>query len=118
MPRFLTTIRIDERTAPPGGSGPELQRRMGVLLEEMTKAGAWWRPPVSRRARRGVGSPGPGGRISYSNGPFTESKEVIGGYAILRCADEVEALAWTGRFLRIDEEHWTMTTEVRETIEM
>ncbi|CAM5416344.1 hypothetical protein SALBM135S_05075 [Streptomyces alboniger] len=39
MPRLLTIHRVDEKTAPEGGPSPELQERMGALLEEMTKAG-------------------------------------------------------------------------------
>ena len=118
MPRFLTMIRIDERDAPADGPSPELQRRMGALLEEMSKAGVMVETAGLTPTPQGTRVTWSGGEISYSDGPFTESKEVVGGYAILRCADKAEALAWTERFLRNHEEYWTITAEVREIVEM
>ena len=58
-----------------------------------------------------------GGKLSYTDGPFTESKEVVGGYAILQAKDKAEALEWTKRFLEIHEEHWTVTAELRQIVE-
>jgi hypothetical protein len=34
-----------------------------------------------------------GGSIAVADGPFTEAKEVIGGFWIVECADEAEAIA-------------------------
>jgi hypothetical protein len=118
MPRFLSMIRIDERNTPAGGPSAELQQRMGALIEEITKAGVMVETAGLTPSSDGTRVTWSGGQISYSDGPFTESKEVIGGYAILRCADKAEALAWTERFLRTHEEYWTITVEVREIIEM
>ncbi|MFJ1825851.1 YciI family protein, partial [Streptomyces sp. NPDC088178] len=55
-----------------------------------------------------------GGRLSCTDGPFTETKEVVGGYAILQVKDKAEALEWTKRFLQIHPESWTVTSEVRQ----
>ena len=57
------------------------------------------------------------GRRSVIDGPFTESKEVVGGYAITQCKDKAEALEWTKRFLEVHPEEWTVTVEVREIAE-
>ena len=35
------------------------------------------------------------------DGPFTESKELIGGWALMECRDQDEAIEWTKRFLTI-----------------
>ena len=58
-----------------------------------------------------------GGSISVTDGPFTESKEVIGGYALMQCKDMAEALEWTKRFVKVHGEEWTVTCEVREIAE-
>jgi hypothetical protein len=52
-----------------------------------------------------------------TDGPFTETKEAVGGYAIMQCKDKAEALEWTKRFLQVHEDYWTVTCEVREIAE-
>jgi hypothetical protein len=47
-----------------------------------------------------------GGKLTMTDGPFAETKEVIGGYAILELPTREEALAWTERFMRLHLEHW------------
>ncbi|KLL13022.1 MULTISPECIES: YciI family protein [Protofrankia] len=114
MPRYLTLIRINEREISPEDIGPEVQQRMGALLEEMTRAGVLLDTagltPTSESTRITWSD----GKFSYTDGPFTESKEVVGGYSILQVKDTAEALEWTRRFLQIHPEHITVTVEVRE----
>ena len=55
-----------------------------------------------------------GGKISQTDGPFTETKEVIGGYAILEAASMEEALQATRRFLDVHGASWEIECEVRE----
>lgn len=117
MPRYLTMIRIDERNAPAEGPSPELSERMGALLEEITKAGVMLDTAGLTPTSEGTRITWSSGKLSYTDGPFTESKEVIGGYAISQCKDRAEALEWTKRFLQVHEEHWTITAEVREIAE-
>ena len=59
-----------------------------------------------------------GGNLTYTDGPFTESKEVVGGYAILQAKDKAEALEWTKRFLQTHPNSWNVTAEVRQIAEM
>jgi hypothetical protein len=54
------------------------------------------------------------GRLSTSDGPFTETKEVIGGYAILEAKSKKEAIELTERFLKIHGEDWDIECEVRQ----
>ncbi|KNE80246.1 MULTISPECIES: YciI family protein [Streptomyces] len=117
MPRFLTLIRIDEKNAPAEGPSPELQERMGALFEEITKAGVMLDTAGLAPTSEGTRVTWSGGKISCTDGPFTESKEVIGGYSIVQAKDKAEALEWTKRFLRTHEEYWTITAEVREIAE-
>jgi hypothetical protein len=117
MPRYLTMIRIDEQNAPAEGPSPELVDRMGVLFEEVTKAGVMLDTAGLTPTSEGTRVTWSGGKLRYTDGPFTESKEVVGGYAIIQAKDKAEALEWTERFLRIHEEHWTVTAEIREIVE-
>ncbi|MFC7307466.1 YciI family protein [Streptomyces monticola] len=114
MPRFLTMIRIDENNVPEGGPSPELQERMGKLLEEITKAGVMLDTAGLAPTSQGSRVHWEGGRISVTDGPFTETKEVIGGYSISQCKDMAEAVEWTKRFLQTHEPYWTISAEVRQ----
>ncbi|MER7675635.1 MULTISPECIES: YciI family protein [unclassified Streptomyces] len=117
MPRYLSLVRIDENTAPAEGPSPELMQRMGELIEEITKAGVMLDTAGLTPSVQGKRVHWAGGQLSVTDGPFTESKEVVGGYALMQCKDMAEALEWTKRFLKTHEEHWTVTCEVREIAE-
>jgi hypothetical protein len=114
MPRYLSMIRVDEEHAPSEGLSTEAQARMGALFEEITKAGVMLDTAGLTPTSEGTRVTWSGGKLSYTDGPFTETKEVVGGYAILQTKDKAEALEWTKRFLQVHEEHWTVTAEVRE----
>ena len=114
MPRFLTMIRIDEQTAPLQAPSPEFDGRMGALFEEITAAGVMLETAGLTPTSEGTRVTWSGGALSYTDGPFTETKEVVGGYAILRAKDKAEALEWTRRFLEVHDVHMTVTAEVRE----
>jgi hypothetical protein len=106
-------IRIEENT----GQVPseQLMHDMGQLMEELTRSGqlvstAGLRPTaegVRVRLQRG-------GKLSVVDGPFTETKEVIGGYAILEAQSKDEAVKLTRRFLAVHGNNWDVTCEVRQ----
>ena len=115
MPRFLSLIRIDEQNAARRGPQPRASmERMGALLEEITKAGVMLDTAGLTPTSEGTRVTWSGGKLSYTDGPFTESKEVIGGYALIQCKDKAEALEWTKRFLEIHEDTGPSPAEVRE----
>ena len=111
--RFLSMIRIDETT----GQVPseQLMADMGKLIEELTGTGqlvstAGLRPTaegVRVRLHRG-------GKLSVVDGPFTETKEVIGGYAILEAQSKAQAVELTRRFLEVHGTDWDIECEVRQ----
>ncbi|WP_210591551.1 YciI family protein [Streptomyces sp. GESEQ-35] len=116
MPRYLSLVKIEESQAAAGPS-PELMERMGELIEEMTKAGVMLDTAGLTPTAQGTRVHWEGGQISVTDGPFTETKEAVGGYAITQCKDMAEALEWTKRFLKVHEDFWTVTCEVREIME-
>jgi hypothetical protein len=94
--RFLSIFKTVERNTPPP---PEEMEAMGKLIEEGMKAG--WLvategclpSELGARVRRSDGT------LSVTDGPFTESKEMIGGFAILKASSKAEAIELTKYFL-------------------
>ena len=110
--RFLSMIRIDENT----DQEPDerLMTDMGKLIEEMTAAGVLIHTAGLRPTSEGVRVRLRGGELSTTDGPFTETKEVIGGYAVLEADSKQEAIELTKRFLRVHGDEWDLECEVRE----
>lgn len=46
------------------------------------------------------------GKLSVTDGPFTESKEIIGGYALVDVKSHAEAMAIATRFMELHRVHW------------
>jgi hypothetical protein len=79
--RFLSMIRIDEKTAKPPTE--RLMNEMGQLIEDWTRSGVLVSTAGLRPTSEGARVRLRGGKLSTVDGPFTETKEVIGGFAIL-----------------------------------
>jgi hypothetical protein len=47
-----------------------------------------------------------GGRLKVTDGPFTEAKEVVGGYALVEVASKEEALKIAQEFMELHRVHW------------
>jgi hypothetical protein len=109
--RFLSMIRVDETT----GQKPSerLMQEMGKLMEEMIRDGSLVRTAGLRPTREGVRVRSNRGKISMTEGPFTETKEVIGGYAIMEAPSMNDAIALTKRFLAVHGDEWNLECEVR-----
>lgn len=110
--RFLSMIKVDESR----GQKPsaKVMEDMGRLMDEMTKAGVLvdtaGLAPTSEGVRMHLAK---GGRIRVTDGPFTESKEVVGGYAVFEVASKEEAIALTRRFLEAHGDDWDIQCELR-----
>ena len=52
--------------------------------------------------------------LSTVDGPFVETKEVIGGYAIVEVASKEQAVELTKRFLLVHGDDWDIECEVRQ----
>jgi hypothetical protein len=60
------------------------------------------------------------GKLTVTDGPFSEAKEVIGGYAVFDVATKEEAMALTMRFMELHLKHWPEwegESEVRQMFE-
>ena len=74
---------------------------VGQLIQEMAKAGTLiltdGLQPSSKGARVRIDSTG---KFTVIDGPFTETKELVGGYAIINAKSKAEAIELTKRFLK------------------
>jgi hypothetical protein len=109
--RYLSMIRIDENTAKPPTE--RLMADMGKLMEEMTKAGVLIETAGLRKTAEGFRVRLRDGKLSTIDGPFTETKEVIGGFAIIEAKSKEEAIQHTQRFLALHGDEWDLECEVR-----
>src|SRR5262252_5965159 len=109
--RFLSMIKVNERA----GQKPSerLMADMGKLIEEMTKKGALISTAGLRPTAEGFRVRLSGGKMRVTDGPFTEAKEVIGGYAMIEAKSKAEAIELTKRFLAIHGDEWELECEVR-----
>jgi hypothetical protein len=72
---------------------------MGKLIEDTTKAGILLATgglgPQSTRVRTSSG------KVTVTDGPFTEAKELTGGFALIEVKTRAEAIEWAKRFRKI-----------------
>ena len=85
----------------PRGTSPVSMERMQKLVEDEMKSGrlvatGGWDPRGPSIVVRSEG-----GKVAVTDGPYTEAKEAIGGYAIMEVASKEELLEATKRFLAV-----------------
>lgn len=101
--RFMITVKGPETSGPPPQA---LMAAIAELGAEATRAGVLLETggllPTSLGARVRLAK----GKLSVTDGPFTEAKEVVGGYAIYEVASKEEAVEWTRRFMEVHRTHW------------
>jgi hypothetical protein len=112
--RFMMIVRHAENQGPPPKA---LMDAITKLAEKEIKAGTMLGngglAPTATGARVRVA----GGKLSVIDGPFTETKEVIGGYAQFELKSKQDAVNAAVRFMELHKQHWPGwegETEVRE----
>jgi hypothetical protein len=110
--RFLSMIRVDENV----GQVPseQLMHDMGKLIDDMTREGVLVQTAGLRPTAEGTRVRLRQGHLSTVDGPFIETKEVVGGFAILEADSMQTAIELTKRFLRVHGNEWDIECEVRE----
>jgi hypothetical protein len=114
--RFMSMVKSSEaQLTPPPKAFLEAMNR---LIEESAKAGcvmveAGGLLPTSNGARIRLSN----GKVTVTDGPFAEAKEVIGGYAMFDVASKDEMIQWTKRFMDLHRTHlpgWEGEAEIRQ----
>ena len=115
--KFLTMVKSAENAGPPPA---ELMTAMGRLIEDAAKAGVLVETGGLLPSAMGARVRLSGGKVTVMDGPFTEAKEVIGGYAIFNVKSKQEAIEWVKRFIELHKEHWKGwegESEIRQLME-
>lgn len=104
--RYMFIVKGSENFAASGPPPAALVEAIERLGEEATKKGTMVSfgglKPTSSGARMRITN----GKIITTDGPFTESKEVIGGFSIFNLASKEEALAEARKFTELHRVHW------------
>lgn len=113
--RFLTMVRTRK-----DGAGPPpaaLMQGIAALGADAAKAGVLVETGGLLSIERGARVRVSGTDLTVLDGPFTEAKELVGGYAVYDVATKADVIAWTRRFMDIHITHWPGwegETEIRE----
>jgi hypothetical protein len=112
--RFMMMVKHAELSGPPPQA---LMDAMAKLSEEAVKAGtirgSGGLAPLAQSTRVRLS----GGQVKVIDGPFTEAKEVIGGYAEFELKSKEEAIEGAVRFMELHKKHWPGwegETEIRQ----
>ena len=104
--RYMIIVKGSENLAASGPPPAEMVEAIERLTEELIRKGTLVSfgglHPTSLATRMRV----TGGKTVTTDGPFTESKEVIGGFSILNVASKEEVLEEARRFTELHRVHW------------
>jgi hypothetical protein len=103
--KYLAFIRHSEshREGPPP---PALMEAMGQFVQKSLKDGSLVDTGGLLPSKDGAIIRLAQGKITVTDGPFTESKEIIGGWAILKADTRAEALRIATEFMELHRKHW------------
>jgi hypothetical protein len=96
--RFLCLFKPNAETPPPT---PEHQATMQKYVEDSFKSGVLLATEGFGPSPKDVRVRYASGKFSVTDGPFTEAKELIGGFAILKCGSREEAIEHCKEFLQV-----------------
>jgi len=112
--RFMMLVKSAENCGPPPKA---LMEEIGKLAQEAVKSGTMVESgglsPTAMSTRVRVSN----GKVTTTDGPFTESKEVVGGYAVFELKSKQEAIEGAMRFMELHKKHWPGwegETEIRQ----
>jgi|SRR5688572_861280 len=100
--KYLGMVMADEASEAGVLPDEKLLAAMGAFFEEGIRAGVILGGEGLQPSSQGVRVRYSGKKRTVIDGPFTESKEIIAGYALLQFASKAEAIEWTKRFLQVD----------------
>ena len=112
--RFMMIVKSAENSGPPP---KELMDAMAKILEEATKAGEMVESGGLASTATGSRVRLSGGKLTVTDGPFAEAKEVFGGYAVFELKSKKEAVERSLLFMELHKQHWPGwegETEIRQ----
>jgi hypothetical protein len=103
--KYLAFVRHPEsvRPSPPP---PGFMEVMGQFVQRCRKDGSLVDTGGLLPSKDGARIRVAGGNLTVTDGPFGESKEVIGGWAILQGASKAEVMRVATEFMELHRKHW------------
>lgn len=103
--KYLMLIKVSEsyRSQP---MPQELLDAMGEFVAEGFKSGVLKDTAGLKATAEGFRVRSSGGKLRVTDGPFTEAKEVVGGYALVEATSKEEALNVARQFMELHRVHW------------
>jgi hypothetical protein len=114
--RYIMMIKVDE-SMPAGPPPPSLFAAIDALAEDAVRDGTMLEFVGLKPSEAGALVNASDGKVTVTDGPFAEAKELIGGYAIFQLRSKEEAVESARRFMDLHIEHWpgfSGVCEVRE----
>jgi hypothetical protein len=116
--RFMMMVKADKNYEAGTPPDPKLMAAMDEYTEKMIKAGVVLQTGGLLPSAQGARIRATGGRLVVTDGPFTETKELIGGYAIVRAASKDEAIKVGSEFMKLHTQvlggAWEGELEIRQ----
>ncbi len=104
------------QAAGPEGGPPtlEMMETMGKFIEQSFKERFLLSTEGCLPSALGARVRSTGGNFTVTDGPFTESKELVGGFALIQAESKQAAIEFTKRFLKVAGDG---ETEIRQLYE-
>jgi hypothetical protein len=102
--RFMLIRKADKDTEAGVPPSRELIAAMTKYNEELAKAGAFLQGEGLKASSKGARVKLSGGKPVFTDGPFTETKELIAGFTIIQVKSKEEAIEWVKRWPSVDSE--------------
>lgn len=99
--RIMGLLKADADSEAGTPPTPELMARMGEFVTEAIAAGVIVSSDGLQPTSTGKRVKLAGNKVSITDGPFTESKELVASYALFEVGSMDEAVKWTTRFLQV-----------------
>ena len=104
--RYLMIVKGDENFRASGPPPKALMDAIGELGIEAAKTGKIVSMGGLQHTSKGASVRIDRGKLSVKDGPFTEAKEVIGGFTIMELASKEEAIEEARKFMELHRKHW------------
>jgi hypothetical protein len=95
--RFMLIVKASKDSEAGVMPSEELLLAMGRYNDELMKAGVLLATDGLQPTSKGARVKFSGGKITVTDGPFTESKELIAGFWIVQVRSKEEAIEWVKR---------------------
>jgi hypothetical protein len=116
--RYMIIVKATKESEAGVMPGEALLARMGAYHEELARAGVLLDGSGLRPSRDGWRIRYDGEKRAVTDGPFTETKELIAGYTLIQVKSREEALEWARRFPNPAVDSGEAEIEVRQLFEL